>query len=100
MYGGRLQGEEPDLRPVAVREHDVMPRGDLRHRAHRLRCMAALDVSGQRLAAAQQGVAAERDDEPLPRALASHLFVGHRPYPPIVRAMSALAVCMRFSASS
>ena len=64
-----LESEQADLRPVAVRQHDIVSRGQLGDRGHRLACVLPLDLGRQRLAAAEQRVPAEGDDKPRPLAL-------------------------------
>ncbi len=61
---GRLQREQPDLRPVAVRDDQLVL---LRHGGERLagrRHVGTLPLHGHRLAPALQRVAPQRDDDP------------------------------------
>ena len=57
------QREEPDLRAVAVRDDEPVPARDGREQSRRLARGVTLGVRLQALAATQQGVAAERDDD-------------------------------------
>ncbi len=68
--GGRLQREQPHLRPVAVRHDEVVVGGELGDCRDRLVRMRALGRCGRRLAAAQERVASERDDDLAPACLA------------------------------
>ena len=81
----RLQGEETDLRAVAMGQHQLVV---LRHRGQRL-CgcpdVRPLRLGGHRLAPLQQGVATEGDED------------AHRQLPSVATS-SALIVCKRFSA--
>ncbi len=70
-----------------MRDHQLVRAGDRgkRHRGHAH--VLALVLGSHRLAAAQQRVATQGDDDP-------HVAL------PIVATITALMVCMRFSASS
>jgi hypothetical protein len=60
--GRTLQRQQAHLRPIAVADHEVVVLG---HRRQRLGCdlhVAALVLGGHRLAAPQQGVAAQSGD--------------------------------------
>src|SRR4051794_24252219 len=85
--GRALQREQADLRAVAVGDDQLVVG---RHRGERLARRAGvltLVLGGQRLPAPQQRVASEGDDD-------AHAQL------PSVATMTALIVCMRFSASS
>ena len=60
--GVLLEREQADLRAVAVRDHEPRRLGDRAEHRRRLAGGAQLVGRGRRLAAPQQGVAAERDD--------------------------------------
>ena len=84
--------DEADLGPVAVADRDVP--AVLDHRSDVPAGLAGRDVlvaDGLVLLVLDQRVAADRDD---------CVFFFIASYPPIVRAQSALPVCIRFSASS
>ena len=85
--GGALQRQEADLWAVAVRDDELVLKRDRGERLARHARVDALVLRRQRLAAPKQRVAAERDDDAHPQL-------------PIVATMTALIVCMRFSASS
>ena len=87
LVGGALQRQQPDLRAVAVGDHELVLPGDRRERLGRDADIRALDLGGHRLAALQQGVAAERDDD-------AHGSVPQR------GDEDGLDVCIRFSACS
>jgi len=61
--GGGLESEQPDLRAVAVADHELVLRRDRRQRLRRQADVAPLVLRGHRLAALQERVAAERDDD-------------------------------------
>jgi hypothetical protein len=61
--GGALQREEPDLRPVAVGDDELVVERKGRERLARDARVRALVLRRQRLAAPEQRVAAERDDD-------------------------------------
>ena len=62
--GLALEGEQPDLGPVAVGDDDARARArQLGERLDRARDVAPLRVGVERLAALEQRVAAERDDD-------------------------------------
>jgi hypothetical protein len=61
--GERLEGEQPHLRAVPVRDHELVLPPERRQRLHRTHDVAALDVGLQRLPAPEQGVPAERRDD-------------------------------------
>jgi len=63
VVGVRLEREQPHLRAVPVREHELAAPGDSAKRAHGPFDVLALGLRRRWLAAAQQRVAAERDDE-------------------------------------
>ncbi len=62
---GRLEGEQAHLRPVAVGDHQRMAGRD-QFGEHRCRAadVGALVVCRHRLTPLQEGIAAERDDDP------------------------------------
>jgi hypothetical protein len=62
--GGALQRQQPDLRPVAVGEHDLVGVRERRERLHRALGVGLLRRRVGPFAALQQGVAAERDHDP------------------------------------
>ena len=63
LVGGALERQQADLRPVAVRDHELVLRGDRRERLGGNAHVGALVLGGHRLPAAQQRVAAEGDDD-------------------------------------
>ena len=63
LVGGALQREQPDLRAVAVGDHELMLGGERRQRLRGDADVRALHLGGHRLAAPQQRVPAERDDD-------------------------------------
>ena len=71
LVGRRLQGQQSDLRTVAVGDDDLVPSRDWRHRlGDSVQQIASLHLCVERLAAAQERVAAKRHDHehqlPLP----------------------------------
>ena len=87
LVGRALEGEQADLRPVAVRDHELVlerERGERLAGSPRVR---ALVLGRERLASPEQRVPAECDDD------------AHRQLPSVAT-MTALIVCSRFSASS
>ena len=85
--GRALQREQADLRAVAVRDHEVVLERDRGERLARGPRVGPLVLGGQRLAAPQERVAPECDDD-------AHAQLAS------VATMTALIVCIRFSASS
>ena len=61
---GRLQREQPDLRPVAVRDHQLVLLCDGRESASRDAHVLALRLGRHRLAAPQKCVATQSHDDP------------------------------------
>ena len=59
-----LQGEQPDLRAVAVGQHELVIPGHCRQRRRRGAHVGSLRLRRHRLAALQQGVTAQRDHDP------------------------------------
>ena len=86
----RLQREQAHLRPVAVRQHELVVLGDRRERPGRDRDVGPLGVGGHGFTPLEQGVATEGDED-------AH---ESRPQTPKVATMTALIVWSRFSAWS
>jgi hypothetical protein len=82
-----LQRKQADLRAVAVRDDKLVFECERRNCLARRPRVRALVLGRQSLPAAEQGVASECDDDAHPQR-------------PSVATMTALMVCMRFSASS
>ena len=82
-----LQGQQPDLRAVAVCDHQLMARAQQGSKcgygpAH----VSTLRLGRHRLTAPQQRIASQSGHD------------AHRRHDPIVATSSALIVCIRFSA--
>ncbi len=94
LVGGALQCEQADLRPVAVRDDELVVAGDPGEGARGDPDVRALVAGGHWLTPLQEGVTTESDDD-------AH---GTGPQPlcqvPSVATMIALMVCIRFSAWS
>ena len=94
LVGVGLEREEPDLRPVAVRDDELVVAGEGGEGGGRLEDVAPLGLRLRRLATPQQGVAAQCDDNSRdddPRA-------AHRSTPPRVSIIStASSVGRRFA---
>ena len=87
LVGGTLEREQADLRAIAMADDQLMLGGNRRQRLRRDMDVCALRLRRHRLAALEQRVAAESDDD------------AHGQSPSVATRM-ALIVCMRFSACS
>jgi hypothetical protein len=63
LVGGCLEGEQPDLRTVAVGQHHLVVLGHWSDRPGRGPDVVALHVDGHRFTALEQGVATESDED-------------------------------------